>query len=192
MINAGLPITDALSILKNQATGRMQELVSQILADVQEGQSLSSAIGKYPDAFSPTYVALLKAGEAGGVLDNILARLSDNMEKQAEFKGKVKGAMIYPIIVIVAMIIVAAVMMVMVIPKMLAMYSDFGADLPGPTKILISVSGFFAKYWPIFLITFAVLFNLFLTYRKTKAGKRKVDELILKFLFMARCKNKSF
>jgi len=88
MINAGLPITDALSILKNQATGRMQELVSQILADVQEGQSLSSAIGKYPDAFSPTYVALLKAGEAGGVLDNILARLSDNMENRPNLRAR--------------------------------------------------------------------------------------------------------
>jgi len=180
MINAGLPITDALSILKNQATGRMQEIVSQILADVQEGQSLSAAIAKYPDVFSPTYVALLKAGEAGGVLDNILARLSDNMEKQAEFKGKVKGAMIYPIIVIVAMIVVAVVMMIMVIPKMLALYSDFGASLPAPTRILMSISGFFAKYWPILLVVFIVLFYFFQAYRKTKAGKKKIDELVFK------------
>ena len=180
MIGAGLPITDALNIIKMQSQGRMQEVVSQILADVEEGQSFSSAISKYPDVFSQTYVALIKAGEAGGVLDNVLSRLSDTMEKQIEFKGKVKGALIYPVIVVIGMIIVAFVMMVFVIPKMLSLYSEFGAELPTPTKILMSVSGFFAKFWWFFLIAFAIFLNFFIGYRKTKSGKRKIDELILK------------
>lgn len=180
MVGAGLPITEALNILKVQSRGRMQEIVSQILADVEEGQSFSSAISKYPDVFSQTYVALIKAGEAGGVLDNVLSRLSDTLEKQIEFKGKVKGALIYPVIVVIGMIVVAFVMMVFVIPKMLSLYSEFGAELPTPTKILMNVSGFFAKFWWLFLAAFAVFLNFFIGYRKTKSGKRKVDELILK------------
>lgn len=180
MVGAGLPITEALNILKVQSRGRMQEIVSQILADVEEGQSFSSAISKYPDVFSQTYVALIKAGEAGGVLDNVLSRLSDTLEKQIEFKGKVKGALIYPVIVVIGMIVVAFVMMVFVIPKMLSLYSEFGAELPTPTKILMNVSSFFAKFWWLFLAAFAVFLNFFIGYRKTKSGKRKVDELILK------------
>ncbi|BCX14934.1 MAG: phytochrome sensor protein [Patescibacteria group bacterium] len=181
MVNAGLPITESLLILKNQAqNAALKDMLTQILADVQEGQSLSNAIGKYPNVFSPTYIALLKAGEAGGVLDNVLSRLSDNMEKQVEFKGKVKGALIYPVIVVIGMVLVAAIMMIFVIPKMLSLYSEFGADLPGPTKVLMSVSGFFAKFWWLMLIIIAFLFNFFITYRKTKTGRRKIDELILK------------
>jgi len=181
MVNAGLPITESLLILKNQARGAaLKEMLSQILADVQEGQSLSSAIGKYPNVFSPTYIALLKAGEAGGVLDNVLSRLSDNMEKQVEFKGKVKGALIYPVIVVIGMVLVAAIMMIFVIPKMLSLYSEFGAELPGPTKILMSVSGFFAKFWWLMLIIIAFGINFLITYRKTKTGRRKIDELVLK------------
>ena len=181
MVNAGLPITESLLILKNQARGAaLKEMLSQILADVQEGQSLSSAIGKYPNVFSPTYIALLKAGEAGGVLDNVLSRLSDNMEKQVEFKGKVKGALIYPVIVVIGMVLVAAIMMIFVIPKMLSLYSEFGAQLPGPTRVLMSVSSFFAKSWLFVLIIIAFGVNFLITYRKTKTGRRKIDELILK------------
>lgn len=181
MVNAGLPITESLVILKNQAKSpAMRDMLSQILADVQEGQSLSSAISKYSNVFSPTYVALLRAGETGGVLDNVLARLSDNMEKQVEFRGKVKGALIYPVIVVIGMAVVAAIMMIFVIPKMLSLYSEFGADLPGPTKILMSVSGFFAKFWWLILGASVFAINLFINYRKTKSGKRKTDELILK------------
>ncbi len=180
MVSAGLPITEALNILKMQSQGKMKEVVSQILADVEEGQSFSSAISKYPEVFSSTYVALIKAGETGGVLDSVLARLSDTMEKQMEFKGKVKGALIYPVIVVLGMILVAFIMMVFVIPKMLSLYSEFGADLPTPTKILMNVSGFFAKFWWLLGGIFLVFLNFFLAYRKTKQGRRKVDELILR------------
>lgn len=102
------------------------------------------------------------------------------MEKQVEFKGKVKGALIYPVIVVIGMVLVAAIMMIFVIPKMLSLYSEFGAELPGPTKILMSVSGFFAKFWWLMLIIIAFLINFLITYRKTKTGRRKIDELILK------------
>ena len=95
MVNAGLPITDSLMILRNQSTGAMQKVVAQILVDVEGGASLSSAFSKHPKVFSSTYIALLKSGEAGGVIDKVFVRLADNMEKEHEFSWKVKGAMIY-------------------------------------------------------------------------------------------------
>jgi type II secretory pathway component PulF len=130
--------------------------------------------------FSPTFVALVKSGEIGGVLDEVLVRLSDNMEKQQEFKGKVKGAMIYPIIVIVGMVVVASVMMIFVIPKMLSLYSEFDAELPAPTRILMGISSFMVRFWPIFLGLIVGGVYFFSTYRKTAKGKRKIDELIFK------------
>src|SRR4030042_4324350 len=88
MVNAGLPITEALLILRKQLTGQMQKVVAQILADVEEGSPLSRAMGKFPNVFSKTYVALIKSGEIGGVMDEVLIRLADDMENSQEFKGK--------------------------------------------------------------------------------------------------------
>jgi type IV pilus assembly protein PilC len=124
MINAGLPITEALLILRSQTKGAMQKVVAQILADIEAGESLSGAIVKHPKIFSPTYVALVKSGEVGGVMDSVLSRLAENLDKQQEFGSRVKGALIYPVIVIVGMVIVSFVMMIFVIPKLTSLYSD--------------------------------------------------------------------
>ncbi|MGD0523219.1 MAG: type II secretion system F family protein [Candidatus Microgenomates bacterium] len=180
MVNAGLPITDALMIMKTQTKGQMQKVVINILTDIEEGESLSSAIAKYPDIFSPSYIALLKSGEAGGVMDEVLLRLTENLEKQGEFAGKVKGALVYPMILVVGMVIVAAVMVTFVIPKMMGMYTDMGAKLPLPTQILLGISGFAAKFWWLVLMVIGAGVYGFIGYRKTAAGKRKIDELILK------------
>jgi len=180
MVGAGLPITEALLILRNQTKGLMQKVVSQILVDVEGGESLSASLGKHSKAFSQTYIALVKSGEVGGVLDTVLIKLADNMEKTQEFKGKVKGALIYPAVVIVGMVVVAAVMMIFVIPKMMSLYSEFGAELPGPTRVLMAISNFLITFWPVVLgILFFGLYA-FSIYRKTPDGKRKIDELIFK------------
>lgn len=178
MINAGLPITEALLILRSQSKVAMQRVVAQILADVEEGQSLSSAMSKYPWIFSKTYIALIKSGEMGGVLDNVLVKLSENMEKQSEFRGKVKGAMIYPILIIFGMLAVAMVMMIFVIPKMMSLYEQFDAELPLPTKILMGISSFFVNFWPLVLILIVCLAYVFKLYRNTPTGRRKIDEMI--------------
>ncbi|MDP3994886.1 MAG: type II secretion system F family protein, partial [bacterium] len=180
MVNAGLPITGALIIIRNQSTGAMQKVTAQILLDVEGGASLSTAFSKYPKVFSPTYIALIKSGEAGGVIDEVFVRLADNMEKEQEFGGKVKGAMIYPVIVIVGMVIVGFVMMIFVIPKLTAMYTDFNAELPLPTKILMGVSSFTVRFWPLFLVLTGGLAIAYSSYAKTKNGRRKIDELVFK------------
>ena len=143
MVAAGLPITDALRILELQARPAMAQVVSQILTDVEGGGSLSQSLEKRPKVFSKTYVSLVRAGESAGILDNILNRLADTMEKQKEFTGKVKSAMIYPMIVVIAMVAVSVIMMIFVIPQMTVMYQNFNAELPALTKGLMSASAFF-------------------------------------------------
>ena len=180
MISAGLPITESLNILRNQSKGSMQKVVATIMADVEGGESLSTAISKHSKIFPPSYIALIKSGELGGVMDNVLARLADNMEKQQEFKGKVKGALIYPIIIVVGMFVVGLVMMIFVMPKLTTLYQEFNAELPLPTRILIGFSNFLTKFWPITISAVVGSFYGFSIYKKTPQGRRKIDELIFK------------
>ena len=180
MVNAGLPITEALVILRSQAKGSMQKMAAQVLADVEGGESLSAALSRHPKVFSPTYIALVKSGEVGGVMDEVLVRLADNLEKQQEFRGKVKGALIYPAIIVIGMLLVGLIMMIFVIPRLTSLYSEFNAELPTPTKILIGISTFVIRFWPLFLALFGGgLYGLSL-YRKTTKGRRKTDELVFK------------
>lgn len=180
MITSGLPITDSLVIIRSQSKASLKPVVAQILSDVEGGSSLSGAIEKHPKAFSPVYVALVRAGEEGGVLDKVLDRLADNLEGQREFASKVKGAMIYPAIVVVAMFIVGIVMMVFVVPKLTGLYSEFQAELPFATKALISMSGLLTKIWwaiPVFTGVFVWGFTRFAS---TSVGRIKVDTWKLK------------
>jgi len=180
MINAGLPITEALLILRSQAKKSMQAIVAQLLADVEAGESFSAALSKHPKVFGKTYIALVKSGEVGGVLDAVLLRLADNLEKQQEFGSKVKGALIYPVIIVVGMFIVGIIMMVFVIPKLLSLYADFNATLPLPTMILIGISNFFVKFWFVIIALVGIGIYVFRLYRATPEGRHKIDELIFK------------
>lgn len=180
MINAGLPLTESLLILRAQSQGAMQQVVSQILADVEEGESLSNAMSKHKNAFSDTYIALIKSGEIGGVMDEVLQKLADNLEKQQEFRGKVKGAMIYPAVIVVGMVIVSMVMMIVVIPRMTSLYDQFDAELPFTTKLLIGTSNAMVQLWPLFLLGFGLIAWTFRWYKNTESGSKKIDELILK------------
>ena len=180
MVNAGLPLTESLLILRTQAKGTLQKIIAKILADVEEGEPLSSAMIKHQSVFSKSYVALIKAGELGGVLDEVLARLADNLEKEQEFKGRVKGSLIYPVIIIVGIIAVAFIMMVFVVPRLTTLYDQFDADLPLPTLILIAVSSFMTRFWPFIIVAFGFLVYGFKLYRATKGGRRKTDKLLFK------------
>jgi type IV pilus assembly protein PilC len=123
---------------------------------------------------------LIKAGETGGVLDKVLSRIADNLEKSEEFKGKVTSALIYPVIVIVGMVIVSFVMLAFVVPKLLTLYTDFHATLPLPTLILISISNIFVRFWPFFLILGVISYLILRSYGKTKEGRYRLDELSFK------------
>lgn len=180
MITAGLPITDALNLLRSQSSPAFSVIVGKVLADVQAGVSLSDALAKHNHVFSEVYVALVKAGESAGVMETILNRLADNMEKSREFKGKVVGAMIYPIIILLGMVGVTIIMVTVVVPKLTSLYQDFGADLPWPTKVLILMSNITIHYWWALTIVVVTLFIVIPQYFASKAGRAKWDGVMYK------------
>ncbi len=152
MISAGLPLARALDVLANQTTRKgFRKVLLDVLRDVEGGSSLANAFGRYPNVFSPTYRALVKAGEASGKLDEILKRLATTMESQRELNSKFKSAMVYPTIVVFAMIGVFVMMMIFVIPKLADMYESLDVELPFMTQMMISFSDFFVKYF-IFIV----------------------------------------
>ncbi|MBT3250104.1 MAG: type II secretion system F family protein [Candidatus Pacebacteria bacterium] len=190
MITAGLPLSTSLSILAEQGRSEVSILINELLRDIEGGKTFSQALEKKPKVFSRVYVQLIRAGEAGGVIDEILSRLADTLEKQKEFRGKTKGALIYPAIIVTAMLGVGFVMMVVVIPKLTEMYQDFGADLPFVTQLLIDISDVFVKYWWA-MISFMVAGGfLFRSWRKTEAGDRSFDRFLLKIPVFGELKEK--
>jgi len=157
MVAAGVPLPDALGILKGQAASpRMQEVLGGMTRDIQGGSALSKSMAKYPDVFSPVFVALIEAGEASGKLEQILLELAEKLERDRVFRGKTRGAFIYPAVIILAMAGVFIIMVVFVIPRLVAMYADIGAELPLPTRILIGISNFLTRGWWIILLVLGV------------------------------------
>ncbi len=180
MISAGLPLATALAILQEQSKPAMSAIVSKVLQDIEGGSTFAKALQEHPGVFSRVYIQLVRAGEIGGMLDGVLERLAETLEKQKDFAAKTKGAMIYPAIVMIAMLVVGFVMMVFVMPQLTAMYKDFGAELPITTKILIGMSDFMVKFWWLFIGGAVAGFFGVRTWSKTEAGERIIDELLFK------------
>jgi type IV pilus assembly protein PilC len=152
MMTAGLPLTDALQLLKNQLENNpaMYEILDYCLNQVRGGQPLGKSLAKYENVFGEAYIASISAGEEAGVLEDILAKLATSMENLNEFNGKVKVAMIYPIIVVIGMVAVAFIMMIFVIPKLTSLYTDFGSKMPASTQALMAISNFAINWWFLF------------------------------------------
>ena len=140
MLNAGLTLVDALDILQKQIKKpALQALFSDIDKQIKAGSAFSTVLKTYPNLFPNLYISLIKSGEASGKLSEILLRLADNLEKEREFRGKLKGALVYPIIVVFAMLGVMFVMITFVVPRMLSLYKDFNIELPFYTKVIYLV-----------------------------------------------------
>lgn len=182
MFNAGIPIVQSLDILANQIGNKtFGGIISQIKGDVETGATLSNALNRHPKIFDDLYVNLVAAGETGGVLDEVLTRLAGYIEKTMKLKKKVKGAMIYPAIVISVAVLVIAIIMVWVIPIFANIFAEMGAQLPLPTQSVIWLSNFLGGIGGLFiLIGIASTAIGIKQYRKTDGGKRKTDNLLLK------------
>lgn len=181
MLNAGLTIAESLQIFKKQSIRPSQTTLMRSLdEDIRSGNSLSFALKKHDKLFNNLYISLVKAGEASGKLDSILSKLSDHLEKERLFHSKVKGALVYPAIIVVGMIIVLFIMITFVIPKLLLLYKDLNVDLPGTTKFLILISNFFQAFWVQMIISVTVGIFLLLEFLKTPSGKRSFDSLLFK------------
>jgi len=192
--DAGLPILRSLQILEQQQKpGLMKAIIGGVADDVEGGGSLSDAMAKYPKAFDKLYVNMVNAGEAGGVLDLILARLADFMEKAQKLKKKVIGAMIYPVVVISIAVGIVSMIMIFVIPKFEQIFKDFKVNLPDVTKALLIVSRWFANdYGWAYVIAFPFLFIAILKLaRMSEGGKYAVDIVKLKIPILGGIVSKS-
>lgn len=185
MITAGLTLTEALSVLIDQTEKEaMKKILSEILSDVEGGSSFSNALSKHPEVFKTVYIAMIRAAEEGGLLDKVLSRLADNLEKEKAFRGKLVGALIYPVIVIVGMVGVAMIMMFFVIPTIKGLYKDLGVTLPLPTQIILAISDFVTGSWFLMVGLLGLSLFIFSSYRRSEIGKRQLDGLTLRiFVF---------
>jgi type IV pilus assembly protein PilC len=181
MIDAGLPLVQCLEILGAQQSDKVfQKIIGAVRSDVEQGATLQTALSKHPKAFNDLYVNMVGAGEAGGILDLILQRLSGYIEKAVKLTGKVKGAMTYPITVIVIAISVVGIIMVKVIPVFSQMYEGMGSSLPFPTQVCIMISNVIIHYFLLLVIAVILVVVGLKQYYKTPAGRLMLDTLILK------------
>jgi type IV pilus assembly protein PilC len=181
MIDAGLPLVQCLEILGAQQTDKgFQKIIAAVRSDVEQGATLQTAMSKHPKAFNDLYVNMVGAGEAGGILDLILQRLSGYIEKAVKLTSKVKGAMTYPITIIIIALVVVGIIMVKVIPVFSQMYEGMGSSLPVPTQVCIAMSNVIIHYFYL-VVLFIVLAVVGLKqYYKTPAGHLAIDNLLLR------------
>lgn len=182
LINAGLPLLQGLRSVNAQTVSKPLKIVqSQVISDVEGGSTLSAAMAKHPRVFNQVYISLIAAGETSGTLDRSLERLAVQQEKDADLNSKIRGAMIYPIVVLLVMIAVVGFMVVKVLPQVKTLYQGLpGTNLPLVTRVLLSVSDFTIKFWWIMLIVFGVLIFFTTRWARTGPGKEFVDKFKMK------------
>lgn len=181
MIHAGLPLTRCLSILVQQ-TGNpgFKKIIEQIQKDVESGQPLSSALARHTKVFSGLFVSMIMAGETGGVLDEVLMRLADHLEKEVALKQKIKSSTIYPILMFAFAIIIVFFMVTFIVPVFASMFQNLGGTLPTPTRVLMTASGVMRNYWYVVFGSIGGLIYLFKRLISTKAGRYWFDKTKLR------------
>ncbi|HJQ21737.1 MAG TPA: type II secretion system F family protein [Gemmatimonadaceae bacterium] len=181
MINSGLPLVQAMSILAEQSEDpNLRDVTKQVVFDVESGNTVADALRKHPGAFSELYVNMVAAGEAGGILDTILMRLAVFMEKNDALVRKVKGAMIYPGVIMTVAAGAITVLLIFVIPTFVKMFREAGIPLPLPTRIVIAMSEFLQSYWWLMAIIIGAGVYSLRKYYATQDGKLVIDRLMLK------------
>ena len=182
MINAGLPLVQALDILAKQTENKvLADVTRAVVFDVESGHTVADALSKHPKAFTELYVNMVAAGEAGGILDTILMRLATFMEKNDALVRKVKGAMIYPAVIMSVAVIAICVLLIFVIPVFESMFASVGLALPLPTRVVIGLSKFLKGYWWAVGGGLAGLVYMTRNYYKTSNGKLAIDKALLRF-----------
>ena len=176
LIGAGLPLAQSLRTVQEQTTNkRMQEIVQEIISDVEGGKSLSDSFAKHPEAFNKVYVALVSAGETSGTMDDSLKRLAAQQEKEAAMMSKIRGAMMYPSIVLVVIILVIGFMLFTVVPQVEGLYRDLNKGLPFVTLAMIKVANFFSSLWWLVILAMIIGGYFLAQYLKTEQGIRTKD-----------------
>src|SRR5207249_7632161 len=181
MVNSGLPILRALSILEQQtSSGILTKAVRQVRGDIERGSSLSAAMAKHPKVFNNLYVAMVRSGEAGGVLEAVLERLAANLEREVALRQRIKSAMTYPIVVLGFVSLILLAMLVFIVPQFKNIYTTLGGKLPLPTQILLNVSDVVVHKLPFIFIGLGIGVYLLRRYIKTPKGREQWDGLKLR------------
>ena len=181
MINAGLSITKSLNILGEQTeNSKLAEIILQIKQDVEGGRALSEALSKHPKVFPPIFVSMVRAGETGGILDDVLLRVAEHFEKEASLKSRIKSAMAYPAAMSGFSFLIVFIMITFVVPMFVNMFAQLGGTLPLPTRILLLVSDTLRKFFLIWLLLLAGSIFGFRKYGSTESGRYRIDSIKLK------------
>ena len=181
MISAGLPLVQCLDILAKQSSKpSFGRVIGEVTREVESGATLSDALGKHKAVFDDLFRNMVAAGEAGGVLDEILARLANYIEKAEALKRKIQSAMVYPVVVLTVALGATSFMLIFIIPTFAKMFMDFGGELPLPTKIVLMMSHFLQSFWWALLVGAALLGVAFTRYYATDNGRRVMDQALLK------------
>jgi type IV pilus assembly protein PilC len=181
MVNSGLPILRALAILAEQTENKeLARVLNEARLDVEQGSSLSGAMGKHDHVFNNLYVSMVRAGETGGSLDSTLTALAEMIEREVRLRGKIKSAMTYPVAVVALVILIMSAMLLFVVPQFEAIFSQLGGTLPLPTRGLMFMSDKFQSYWYVVLAGAIGGRFFFRRYKKTEKGRETVDTLKLR------------
>src|ERR671921_1463096 len=182
MINAGLPIVRALYILSEQTENpKLNDVVVAVRKDVEAGLSLSEALEKHPKVFSRLYTEMVKAGEIGGILDGVLLRVADQLERDQDLRRKVRSAMIYPVVVLAFAILAASFMLIFIVPVFAGMFQDLGGTLPLPTRICMLISNILTSCWGVLVYAAMGLgVYLFFRWKKTEQGRKVWGRAVLR------------
>jgi type IV pilus assembly protein PilC len=181
MINSGLSLLRALTILGEQAGNRrLGEVINEIRADVEKGTALSAAMAKHPKVFNRLYIAMVRAGEIGGFLDQVLVKVAETFEKEVALRGKVRSAMTYPVVVFVMIVAIVSAMLIFIVPTFKNLYVQLQGTLPLPTRVLIGISDAIRHWFLLVLLALGVLAFLFRRWKATPAGRYRIDQFKLK------------
>jgi type IV pilus assembly protein PilC len=182
MINAGLPIVRALYVLSEQTENpKLKDVVVAVRKDVEAGLFLSEALEKHPDAFSRLYVEMVKAGEVGGILDGVLLRIADQLEREQDLKRKIRAAMTYPVVVLILAILATSFMLIFIVPVFAGLFQDLGGTLPLPTRVCMLLSDMLTSLWGVLVYAAMGLgVYLFFRWKKTERGRKVWGRVVLK------------
>lgn len=181
MVNSGLPILRALSILSEQTESQeLAKVLTRVRLDVEQGSSLSAAMTKHPKVFNNLYVSMVRAGETGGVLDSVLLRLADQIERDVSLQQRIKSAMTYPVVVLVMVTFILMAMLLFIVPQFKSIYASLHGTLPLPTRILMAISDSVRNYWYIVGLGTVAFIFVFKRYKKTESGREVLDRLKLR------------
>jgi type IV pilus assembly protein PilC len=181
MISAGLPLVQCLDILAAQTSKpAFAKVIADVTREVESGATLADALGKHKRTFDDLFRNMIAAGEAGGILDDILMRLAQYIEKADALKRKIQGAMIYPMVVLTVALGATAFMLIFIIPTFAKMFTDFGGELPLPTAIVLEMSNILRAYWWVGVIAIAGSITFIKKWYKTDVGQKRIDQFLLK------------